>query len=83
MVVLNVMVIEKIYPDAFQDELSTGSIWVALMLVMIEAPLATAPITLYLGQALFVERPKPLPLRADLWLACRKWCCCRCCCASC
>ena len=34
-----------------------GDYWLVL-LVMIEAPLATAPITLYLGQALFLDQPR-------------------------
>jgi hypothetical protein len=56
---LNVMVIQAIYPDAFQENASTSAYYLAMILVMIEAPLATAPITLYLGHALFVEKPRP------------------------
>jgi hypothetical protein len=39
-----------------QSEWGIQDYWTTI-LVMIEAPLATAPITLYLGQALFLERP--------------------------
>ncbi len=35
-----------------------------VLLVMIEAPLATASLTLYLGQALFVDKPAPGRIRA-------------------
>jgi hypothetical protein len=53
--------------DEFQeDAFSSGSYWL-LMLVMIEAPLATALVTLYLGQALFVERPRPLQIAREFW----------------
>jgi hypothetical protein len=40
------------------DELSGPSYYILILLVMIEAPLATAPLTLYLGQALFIEQPE-------------------------
>jgi len=44
--------------DPFQQE-NWGLTWYwAILLVMIEAPLATAPLTLYLGQALFVDKPR-------------------------
>ena len=41
-----------------------SDLWV---LVFILQPLATAPITLYLGQALFVERPSIRQMFVDLW----------------
>jgi hypothetical protein len=37
----------------------------SIVLVMIEAPLAMAPLTIYLGQALFVERPGPRRVAAE------------------
>jgi hypothetical protein len=33
--------------------------WCMFMLVLLEAPLATAPLTMYLGEALFTDRPRP------------------------
>ncbi len=36
-----------------------------MILVMIETPLVTAPITLYLGRALFVAKPRPRELARD------------------
>ncbi len=44
--------------------LFTRGYWL-MLLVMIEAPLATAPLTLYLGQALFVDRPSPRQIFRD------------------
>ncbi len=40
--------------------------WMMLLLVLLEAPLVTAPITLFLGQALFTERPRPGRVVRDL-----------------
>ncbi len=40
--------------------------WLMLLLVLLEAPLVTAPITLYLGQALFTERPRSGRVVRDL-----------------
>jgi hypothetical protein len=37
----------------------SGYLWCLLLLVLWEIPLATAPLTLYLGQALFHQRPQP------------------------
>ena len=34
-------------------------VWYMLLLVILEIPLATAAVTLYLGQALFTDRPRP------------------------
>lgn len=59
MAAFNLLLIHGIYPDTFQDSAAGSSFYWAMILVMIEAPLATAPITLYLGQALFVEKPQP------------------------
>jgi len=52
--------------DVFLQE-NWGLTWYwAMLLVMIEAPLATAPLTLYLGQALFVDRPNGGRIARDL-----------------
>ena len=40
-------------------EFPTVYLWCMLLLVLWEAPLATAPLTLYLGSALFTRRPEP------------------------
>jgi len=42
-------------------------LWLMLVAVVAQTPLATAPATLYLGQALFTERPGPRKILADLW----------------
>jgi len=39
--------------------------WYMMFLVVWEIPLATAPLTLYLGQALFVGRPEPRKMARD------------------
>lgn len=40
-------------------------VWWLIVLTTLEASLATAPLTLYLGQALFVERPTPGRIARD------------------
>lgn len=51
--------------DAFDSSDVAGYLFVLALLVCWEVPLATAPITLYLGQALFLERPGPGKLLKD------------------
>jgi len=41
--------------------------WYMFMLVISEVPLVTAPVTLYLGEALFTERPRPGEIARRLW----------------
>ncbi|MGD9721947.1 MAG: hypothetical protein AB7O59_10465 [Pirellulales bacterium] len=55
--VLNHFIIFALFPEPQTDEAPGGVLYWITCLVLIEAPLATAPITLYLGQALFVEKP--------------------------
>lgn len=43
--------------------------WAAVVLSLIELPIATAPITLYLGQALFIERPLARDIVRDFFRA--------------
>ena len=57
--VFNHMFITWMQPDLLSDDALPSVFYWMACLVLIEAPLATAPVTLYLGQALFVERPKP------------------------
>lgn len=51
--------------DAFDPGDVAGYLFVLALLACWEVPLATAPITLYLGQALFVERPSAGKLVKD------------------
>lgn len=44
-----------------------GPMYWLLILVMIEVPLATAPMTLYLGKALFEDSPSPRQIAKDYW----------------
>lgn len=39
----------------------------SVTLALFETPLATAPLTLYLGQAMFLEKPSPRRILRDLW----------------
>lgn len=41
--------------------------WYMFLLVVLEMPLATAPVTLYLGEALFTERPRPSEIVGKFW----------------
>jgi hypothetical protein len=57
-VLLNFFVLTWLYPDS--DEESHAGYWYfSIVLVMIEAPLATASLTLYLGQAMFLLKARP------------------------
>ena len=51
-------------PEQFFAQLTGVSLLLAWQL-----PLATAPLTLYLGQAVFAERPRARKVLGDLWLA--------------
>ncbi|HEX3726825.1 MAG TPA: hypothetical protein VHV08_11310, partial [Pirellulales bacterium] len=54
---MNHALVNLLLRDDFRDELRGSGMFRLMMLIMIEAPLATAPMTLWLGQALFVEKP--------------------------
>ena len=54
---LNYFLTRASHSNSYDDR--SGFWFLSIWLVMIEAPLATAPMTLYLGQSLFDERPKP------------------------
>jgi hypothetical protein len=69
MALLNYALLNRLHTRRFPDDMSPSAFGFAVLLVMIEAPLATAPLTLYLGQALFVERPKAARIARD-FLAC-------------
>jgi hypothetical protein len=58
-VAVNFAIIHRAYGDQLVEDAPFDAMLLAVLLVMIEAPLATAPLTLYLGQALFVEKPEP------------------------
>lgn len=55
-VLINFLIIYGLYGDQLAESADWDATVAAVMLVLIEAPLATAFVTLYLGQALFVER---------------------------
>jgi len=49
----------------FPADFPATYMWYLLQLVVWQMPLATAPITLYLGQAVFRQRPRPAELLRD------------------
>ena len=51
----------------FDDPVGWGYVWQLLILMAAEIPLATALITLYLGQALFEERPTAGQVWRQFW----------------
>ena len=53
--------------DVYDVEDIWQFVWLNSWLTCFEVPLATAPMTLYLGQALFVERPNPAKIAKDLF----------------
>jgi hypothetical protein len=64
---LNVALVARLYGMQISDDKSSNAFMVALLLVMLEAPLATAPLTLFLGQALFLEKPAPRQIVRGFW----------------
>lgn len=46
-----------------------GYLYLMLLMVVFETPLATAPLTIYLGQTMFQDRPTGRQVAADFWRA--------------
>ena len=67
LVAFNYLLLWWLHTRRFSDDMSTGTYVLSTLLVMVEAPLAMAPLTLYLGQALFVEKPQPRQMAHDFW----------------
>jgi hypothetical protein len=67
--VLNYALLSRLPGSRFSEAMGSDAYFFALILAMIEAPLATAPLTLYLGQALFSEKPKSREIVRD-FVAC-------------
>jgi hypothetical protein len=67
--VFNHLLLTWAFPDAIGEETTLSVYYWLMNLVMIEAPLATAPMTLYLGYAMFAEKPRPDTIARD-FLAC-------------
>jgi hypothetical protein len=57
MAILNYAILDYSFGGQLSEDTVFNAVALATLLVMIEAPLATAPLTLYLGQAMFLERP--------------------------
>lgn len=69
MAIVNFAIVNFAYGTQLAEEAGFDAFVLATVLVMIEAPLATAPLTLYLGQALFLEKPSVKEI-ARHFLAC-------------
>jgi len=64
--VVNYWLVEILAPNHFADDFwNSRTITLTVMLIMIEAPLGTSLVTLYLGQALFDEKPRPKQILTD------------------
>jgi len=63
---LNAWLLSDYAPVGFTEAEFLSYMWLMLLLVVWEMPLVTAPVTLYLGQALFTERPKPGEIAREL-----------------
>jgi hypothetical protein len=67
--ILNHLLLVATTADLTTEDVGPGVFYLITILIMIEAPLATAPMTLYLGAALFEEHPRPAAISRGL-LAC-------------
>jgi len=66
-IALNSLLLVWLFDDCLSPGDYMGAGFLVLMLVVWELPLATAPITLYLGEALFVARPSPRRLLSSFF----------------
>ena len=55
--------------DSEDGEAQIGYLYLMLLIVVFETPLATAPLTIYLGQTMFQDRPTGRQVAADFWRA--------------
>jgi hypothetical protein len=67
MILINWAIVEFLFGEQLSEGADSDAMLLGTLLVMIQAPLATAPLTLYLGQALFVARPSGKRIAQDLW----------------
>jgi hypothetical protein len=56
-VLVNLVILNYLHAAPLEEGAGFAAAATAALLVMIEAPLVTAPLTLYLGQVMFLERP--------------------------
>ncbi len=70
MVALNLWLLGSVLDDVeFQPDVLYGYFYLLTVLVLIETPLATSFVTLYLGQAAFQRRPKLRRILADWFIS--------------
>jgi hypothetical protein len=68
-VLVNFAILHYFFGTRLSEDIEFDAVVWGTLLVMIEAPLATAGVTLYLGQAMFVEQPKKKQIVRD-FVAC-------------
>jgi hypothetical protein len=64
---LNYALVVRLHGDGFPEAVRPGSYVLMAFLILLEAPLATAPLTLFLGHSLFVEHPRAKLVARELW----------------
>ena len=67
MAALNVAFIGWLHANRFSDQMAPRDYILSVFLVMTEAAVATAPLTLYLGKALFDAHPSARMIARDFW----------------
>ena len=63
---VNAWLVGQLFEPGADPGSTAGYMWWMLLLVLWEAPLVTAPATLYLGQALFQQQARPREIAANL-----------------
>jgi hypothetical protein len=63
--VFNAWLLADMSEPAFDESVPGWYLFLMLVLVLVEIPLATAPATLYLGEAVFLQRPGAVGLARD------------------
>ena len=81
---LNAWLLADLAEPAFDEPFPSAYMWWMLLLVLWEMPLVTALATLYLGEAVFLERPQAAAASSAASSArCRSCSVTRCCCGRC
>ncbi len=65
-ILINSWVLSVTFETGLSEQVQFEMIYLSTLLVMVEAPLATAPLTLLLGQVMFVERANRRKIGNDL-----------------
>ncbi len=65
-ILINVVLVAAALGDTLSEGFEFDMFFLSTLLVLLEVPLATAPLTLLLGQVMFVEQPSPGKIMRDL-----------------